>query len=89
MVAGNIKDKSMFGDTANIFEGIEEDQLEDKLKETMNDIQGFFSKMNIDLSNVEMDMSDNIFEKMGMDDQGDDTSGNGFTMPNRKIFIVI
>ena len=82
MVAGNIKDKSMFGDTANIFEGIEEDQLEDKLKETMNDIQGFFSKMNIDLSNVEMDMSDNIFEKMGMDDEGDDTSGNGFTMPN-------
>jgi hypothetical protein len=54
MVAGNIKDKSMFGDTANIFEGIEEDKLEEKLKDTMEDIQGFFSKMNIDLSNVDM-----------------------------------
>lgn len=81
MVAGSIKDKSMFGDTANLFEGIEEDKLEDKLKETMGDIQGFFSKMNIDLSNV--DLSDNIFENMeGQPSSEEDISGNPFNMPD-------
>lgn len=81
MVAGSIKDKSMFGDTANLFEGIEEDKLEDKLKETMGDIQGFFSKMNIDLSNV--DLSDNVFENMeGQPSSEEDISGNPFNMPD-------
>tara|TARA_B110000483_G_scaffold142221_1_gene169938 strand:+ start:193 stop:1365 length:1173 start_codon:yes stop_codon:yes gene_type:complete len=80
MVAGNIKDKSMFGDTANIFEGIEEDKLEEKLKDTMGDIQGFFSKMNIDLSNVGLDISDNLFEDMG--EEPDISGDTPFTMPN-------
>lgn len=79
MVAGNIKDKSMFGDTANIFEGIEESDLEEKLKDTMSDIQGFFNKMNIDISDT--DISDNIFENLGSDEEHS-TDASGFQMPN-------
>jgi len=75
MVAGNIKDKSMFGDTANIFEGIEEGDLQEKLKDTMSDIQGFFNKMNIDLSNVDLDLSNNPFES-------DTTDASGTQMPD-------
>ena len=41
-VVGSIKDKEGFGDTANLFEGIDENDLSEKLKDTMNDINGFF-----------------------------------------------
>ena len=43
IVVGSSKDKNVFGDTANIFEGIDENELSDKLKETMDDM-GSFSK---------------------------------------------
>jgi len=44
-ITGGIKDKSTFGDTMNMFEGIDEDMLQEKLKETMGGITDFFSKM--------------------------------------------
>jgi hypothetical protein len=44
-IIGGIKDKSTFGDTLNLFQGIEEGDLQDKLKETMSGITDFFSKM--------------------------------------------
>lgn len=82
MVAGNIKDKTMFGETANIFEGIEEGDLEEKLKETMNDIQGFFSNMNLDASNVDMsDISNSDFESM-FKNMSDSSNSMPFDMPN-------
>jgi len=44
-IVGGIKDKANFGDTMNIFEGINENDLHEKLKETMGGITDFFSKM--------------------------------------------
>ena len=48
-VVGSVKDKSIFGETANIFDGINEGDLQEKLKETMEGITDFFEKMGVDL----------------------------------------
>ena len=48
-VIGSVKDKSIFGDTANMFDGIDENDLQEKLKDTMEGINNFFEKMGVDL----------------------------------------
>ena len=48
-VIGSVKDKSIFGDTANMFDGIDENDLQEKLKDTMEGINSFFEKMGVDL----------------------------------------
>lgn len=42
---GSIDDKSKFGDAASIFDGIDENTLQDKLKETMEGLGDFFKDM--------------------------------------------
>jgi len=51
-IVGGIKDKSTFGDTLNLFEGVNEEQLNEKLKETMSGITDFFSTIseNMDMN---------------------------------------
>jgi hypothetical protein len=44
-IVGCVKDKSNFGDTMNVFDGIDENELQDKLKDAMGGISDFFSKM--------------------------------------------
>ena len=56
-VAGNINDQECFGETAQLFEAIDENVLKSKLEETMKDMSSIF-----DLSNVEFDSSDNFFD---------------------------
>ena len=48
-VVGDIKDKTTFGECMNIFEGIDETELQSKLTETMSGITDFFK--NIDTNN--------------------------------------
>lgn len=47
-LVGSIKDKSDFGDSANLFEGIDENELHAKMKDTFQGVSDFFSKMNFD-----------------------------------------
>lgn len=47
-VIGSVDDKSKFGDAASIFDGIDENILQDKLKETMAGLGDFFKKMEKD-----------------------------------------
>ena len=56
-VVGSVKDKSFFGDSANIFEGIDENELQNKMKETLEGIGKFFSKMP-DAENPDFKMPD-------------------------------
>lgn len=60
-IVGNIEDKSTFGDTMNIFEGLDENILKEKLEETMTNISGVFDKMKDDLktNTEESDISGN------------------------------
>jgi hypothetical protein len=44
-VVGGIKDKTTFGDTMNMFDGIDENELQSKLKETMDGLSDFFKSM--------------------------------------------
>ena len=44
-VVGSVKDKSIFGDSINMFEGIDEKDLQEKLGETMEGLTDFFKDM--------------------------------------------
>ena len=44
-VIGDIKDKDNFGETMNMFDGIDEKELHAKLSETMSGLTDFFKKM--------------------------------------------
>ena len=65
-VVGNVKDKNVFGDTANLFEGINENDLEEKMKETMDNIGDFFKNMGLD-ENMEMEESNDEKEEFKFD----------------------
>lgn len=43
-VIENVKTKSAFGDSANLFQGIDENELQEKMKETMEGLKAFFQK---------------------------------------------
>lgn len=97
-IVGSIKDKSMFKDTANLFDGIEENELEEKLKSTMEDLGGFFKNMGLDDmgedgNSMEQGFNDssmnefmeNLGAKMSenLDASGDEFTFNGMPkMPN-------
>jgi len=49
-VIGSVKDKANFGDSMNLFEGIDESELQTKLKDAMGSIGDFFGKMENDKS---------------------------------------
>lgn len=44
-LVGSVKNKSGFGETADMFDGINEDDLQDKLKETFENMSSFFKNM--------------------------------------------
>lgn len=43
-IMGGIKEKTAFGDAANLFQGINENELQSKLSETINELSQFFEK---------------------------------------------
>ena len=74
-IVGSVKDKSMFGDTNALFNGIDEDKLLSTLTETMSSMSDFFSDMekkNDDVNNVD---EDKPIEK-------ENDKGSSFDMPN-------
>jgi len=70
-IIGNVNDKSEFGSTMNLFEGIDEEALQTKLSEAMKNMSDFFKSSNTNSSSSqnenenfgEKDASD-FFEKM-------------------------
>jgi hypothetical protein len=69
-IVGTIKDKTNFGDTTNIFEGIDENDLQDKLAETMNNMTDFFKNL------------EESFEKSTGDDEVPNLVDPDVEMPN-------
>ena len=70
-IVGNIKDKKDFGECMNLFDGIEEDALQDQLKETIDGISDFFKHIDED------DKQDKEQDK-----EEDTSSKPSFTMPD-------
>jgi hypothetical protein len=73
-IVGGIKDKANFGDTMNMFEGINEGDLHEKLKETMGGITDFFS--NMENLNTESQTADSGEGESGAD-SSESQSGQG------------
>ena len=44
-IIGSVKDKSEFGKTMNMFEGVDETELQEKMTEALSDLSQFFQKM--------------------------------------------
>ena len=61
-IMADIQDKSVFGDTANLFEGIEEGELHTKLADTINGLSNFFKNSGLNSENPNPDF-ENMFEK--------------------------
>ena len=54
-IIGSVKDKSEFGKTMNMFEGVDETELQTKMTEAMSDLGLFFQKMQDDAKGSEAD----------------------------------
>jgi hypothetical protein len=52
-IVNSVKDKSDFGDTMNMFDGIDETELQNKLNETFSSIGDFFKNMEENVNNNE------------------------------------
>lgn len=66
-VVGSIHNKDAFGDSAKLFEAINQDEFKSKLEETLEQMQDLFQNMGTDQEKKEKD---------------DHESKEGFTMPN-------
>jgi hypothetical protein len=77
-VVGSVKDKSIFGDTANMFDGIDENDLQEKLKDTMEGITNFFENMGVDLDAENKEATDGDSEEQKHEFKFDPKDG----MPN-------
>jgi len=77
-VIGSVKDKSIFGDTANMFDGIDENDLQEKLKDTMEGITNFFENMGVNLDAENKEATDGDSEEQKHEFKFDPKDG----MPN-------
>ena len=55
MLVGNINSGETFGDTAKLFEAINEDDLKQKLEETMGQMKDMFGNLNEEPTNINLD----------------------------------
>ena len=69
-VAGKLSSNESFGDTAKLFEAIDEDELKNKLEETMSSLQNMFkdtmNNKNADDEDIEEDESENDTSRFSM-----------------------
>jgi hypothetical protein len=77
-VVGGVKDKTTFGETMNMFDGIDENELNEKLKETMSGISDFFSNItgNMDENNNHQSNNEERFEMPDMEKMFENMSNN-------------
>lgn len=68
MVIGNVKDKSEFGNTMNMFEGIDEAELQTKMTEAMSGLGDFFKNLESMREKDDSDEDDDGDAKGNMND---------------------
>ena len=72
-VIGSVKDKANFGDSMNIFEGIDESELQGKLKDAMGSISEFFGKMESSKETANVEENEDVDEGEDADLGKEDT----------------
>jgi len=78
-IMGNVKSAASFGDTAGLFEGIEEDELQKKLGDTIEGLTNFFKGLSKDGSTENMEKA---FEEMFQGATESQEKEGGDAMPN-------
>jgi hypothetical protein len=80
----DVKDKDMFGDTASLFSGINEDDLQEKMKEAFDNMGNLFENIESKMKHEDKDdqpkSSDDKSEEKS--DEKSDENTSGFQMPN-------
>ncbi len=64
-LVGSIDNREAFGDTAKLFEAINEDEFKSKLEETMEQMSGLFEKSESEKSESEKDSKPDSFPNLG------------------------
>jgi hypothetical protein len=62
-VIENVNDKSVFGESSGLFEGIDEGDLKEKLSETMNNMSDFFKNLDKTTENTQSENEENAQEQ--------------------------
>jgi len=83
-IVGSIKDKTSFGDTASLFEGIDENELNEKMNETMSGIVDFFKNMENIMDNIGK-MNEENEDKKNRNEQNGDEDGDGNNNKKEKM----
>ena len=82
-LVGDVRDKDAFGDAANLFTGINEDDLQDKMKEAFDNMGGIFEKMGEQMDQEQpQEQQQQQQEQQDSSTNNDNTSRGGFQMPN-------
>jgi len=81
-VIGSVKDKNSFGESMNLFDGIDEHELQEKLKETMSGITDFFQNMTDETTNSEEKTSNSTTDGENMFSNMPDFKNMFSNMPN-------
>ena len=87
-IVGGIKDKASFGDAANMFEGIDENELHEKLNETMGGLTDFFKNMEEMMGNMNKESESDPEKNGGADTENinEDFKNMFGDMPNSEDF---
>ena len=81
-VIGSVHNSADLGDTAKLFEAINEDELKDKLSETLGNMQTMFNSFSKGSSNGEEDQGTNNDEQEGSSNNETNDSNNEKGIPN-------
>lgn len=82
-IMGNVKSAASFGDTAGLFEGIEEEELQKKLGETIGGLTDFFKGLSKDGSTESMEKAfEEMFQGASEDTPNEESTEEGNAMPN-------
>jgi hypothetical protein len=82
-IMGNVKSAASFGDTAGLFEGIEEEELQKKLGETIGGLTDFFKGLSKDGSNETMEKAfEEMFSNEGPEEGPQEEGAAEGAMPN-------
>ena len=73
-IVGGMKDKSQFGETMNLFDGIDETELQEKLAETMRGMTDFFKEIAQDKSTQDKSAQDRSTQDESDQDANPDQS---------------
>ena len=84
-ILSSVKHKSNFGDSMNIFDGVDENELQDKLHETIENITDFFANMDLNTEGAEGTEEEKPSNENG--ETADASSSSPFHFDNIKDFI--